>query len=269
MNKKVRVSILPIDKLFIGDINVRKDHSDVDDLVRSIREHGLLNPLIVRENGDGRYEILAGGRRFVACKKIGYRAVRCVILDRDDTRAVEVSIIENLQRKKMTLEEEVEAIRRLEKIYGSLDEVAKVLGLSLKALNEKIDALSIVQKFNIDVEDEVVKGSSPQPSIPRSVMAKISDVEKSGKLGEEEILLLVEKVKGMPKIEALRYINEVVKKPSLLKKKTKRRSGVYLLLDDEDKKLLKEFAKEEGRTMGEYIRNVVHRHVVRKKKRKK
>src|SRR6476620_433368 len=85
---------------------------ELDDLVRSISQKGLLQPIIVRtiENTNP-YEIVAGFRRFSACKKLGRRKIACQIVELTDKEAFEVSIMENVQRKTLNPMEEAKAFK--------------------------------------------------------------------------------------------------------------------------------------------------------------
>ena len=87
------------------------DESALADLVESIREKGVLQPLLVRPNPkkEGGYEIIAGERRFRASKKAGLSQVPVIIKDFDDKTALEVALIENLQREDLNAVEEAEA----------------------------------------------------------------------------------------------------------------------------------------------------------------
>jgi len=103
----------------------------LDDLVKSIQKKGVLQPLLVRSIPMGGYEIIAGERRFRASQKAGLREVPVIIKDFDDKDALEVALIENLQREDLNPLEEAEAYIRLLKEYQYTQEsLAEVLGKS-------------------------------------------------------------------------------------------------------------------------------------------
>ena len=109
------------------------DESALDDLVESIREKGVLQPLLVRPNPKqpNGYEIIAGERRFRASKKAGLTQVPVIIKDFDDKTALEVALIENLQREDLNAIEEAEAYVRLLKEFSyTQEELARVVGKS-------------------------------------------------------------------------------------------------------------------------------------------
>lgn len=109
------------------------DEAALDDLVESIREKGVLQPLLVRPNPKqpNGYEIIAGERRFRASKKAGLTQVPVIIKDFDDKTALEVALIENLQREDLNAIEEAEAYVRLLKEFSyTQEELARVVGKS-------------------------------------------------------------------------------------------------------------------------------------------
>ncbi|MBQ7413485.1 MAG: ParB/RepB/Spo0J family partition protein [Alphaproteobacteria bacterium] len=101
------------------------------DLVRSIQEKGVLQPLLVRPKKNGEYEIIAGERRLRASKQAGLSQVPVIIKDFDDKAALEVALIENLQREDLNPLEEAEAYARLLNEFNyTQDELSKVVGKS-------------------------------------------------------------------------------------------------------------------------------------------
>src|SRR5580704_9140241 len=102
-SSKGEVREIPLNQLDVGTAQVRVDmKSGIDDLAQSIQKQGLLQPIYVISKPDGRYEILAGQRRFLACQKLGHKTIRAIVTDAeavdDDTR-VSISLTENLVRR--------------------------------------------------------------------------------------------------------------------------------------------------------------------------
>ncbi|RMG43276.1 MAG: ParB/RepB/Spo0J family partition protein [Acidobacteria bacterium] len=115
----------------------RRELSDIDELAESIREKGILEPILVRPLPDGQYEIIAGERRYRAARKIGLSMVPCIELDVDDRGTLEISLIENLQRRNLSVFEEAEAIARLCEDFGyTHEQVARKLGRSRTSITE-------------------------------------------------------------------------------------------------------------------------------------
>src|SRR5215471_13324631 len=80
--------------------NIRHNICDTKELAKSIEQKGLLQPILVRTL-DGYFEIVAGNRRFYACRALGWKKIACHIIELDDKQAFEVSLIENVQRKSL------------------------------------------------------------------------------------------------------------------------------------------------------------------------
>ena len=119
----------------------------IDDLAESIREKGLLYPLIVRVNGD-RFQLVAGQRRFLACKKIGLRRIQCQVLELNDREAFEIGLIENIQRSSMDPLDEARAFQRYvdELGYGGMTELSGKIGKSLTYVSRRIAMLQLPQE---------------------------------------------------------------------------------------------------------------------------
>lgn len=96
--------------------------ADLEDLVSSIREHGLLQPLVVTEKGDGTYELIAGERRLRASRLVGLEKIPVIIREADDRQKLELAIIENVQRADLNAVEEALAYRALMQDFGLTQE---------------------------------------------------------------------------------------------------------------------------------------------------
>lgn len=134
----------------------RKDRGDLRGLIDSVREKGVLEPLLVRHLPEsGRYLIIAGERRYHAARAAGLREIPCIEKDADDSETLELALIENLQRKDLTPFEEADGVHALGDRLGlTHDEIAKRVGksrptitelFSLRAIPDEIKALCIEQ----------------------------------------------------------------------------------------------------------------------------
>ncbi|MGH9650226.1 MAG: ParB/RepB/Spo0J family partition protein [Terriglobales bacterium] len=132
----------------------RKDRGDLRGLIDSVREKGVLEPLLVRHLPEsGKYMIIAGERRYHAARAAGLREVPCIEKDADDSETLELALIENLQRKDLTPFEEADGVHALATRLGlTHDEIAKRIGKSrptitelftLRAIPDEIKALCI------------------------------------------------------------------------------------------------------------------------------
>lgn len=127
----------------------RKDFGDLTEMVESVKEKGILEPILVRSH-EGEYQIIAGERRYQAGKLAGLQRLPCIEVDVDARGMLEISLIENLQRLDLTAFEEAAALQRLcDQFRYTHDEIARKLGKSRTVVTE---ALSL-NKMPEDVQD--------------------------------------------------------------------------------------------------------------------
>ena len=151
---------LPIDGILPNPFQPRKrfDESKLEELAESIRQHGIVQPLVVRQKGDS-YELVVGQRRLQAARIIGLEKVPVIVKAFEDIEMVQVALIENLQREELNVIEEAEAYRRLVEEFGmTQEELAKVLGRSrptitntLRLLNLSPEVQAIVSRGTISM----------------------------------------------------------------------------------------------------------------------
>lgn len=104
-------------------------HQDLEDLVESIKRHGILQPLIVTENGDGNYVLVAGERRLRAAKMLDLKTVPCLVRSASEQEQLELALIENIQRSELNPVEEANAYKRLMDEFNlTQEEVAAKVG---------------------------------------------------------------------------------------------------------------------------------------------
>ncbi len=119
------------------------DEEGLEELSRSIRSYGILNPLTVRYRG-GHYELVAGERRLRAAKLAGLREVPCLLLNVNMEDASLIALIENLQRRDLDFIEEAEGLRQLQRLFGmSQEEAARRIGKSQSAVANKLRLLKL------------------------------------------------------------------------------------------------------------------------------
>ena len=132
-----KITELPISMVDPKSDQPRKsfDKESLEELAKSIEENGLLQPILVREYGNGRYQIIAGERRFRASKIAGLSEIPAIILDRDDRKVAEISLIENIQRENLNPIEEAMAFKALANEYGlTQEELSERVGKSRSAI---------------------------------------------------------------------------------------------------------------------------------------
>jgi ParB family chromosome partitioning protein len=124
---------LHIDQLVIGALQPRKNFSNekIKELANSIISKGLLQPIVVNKSISGKYQIIAGERRYRACKLAGISDIPVVIKNLSDKEVLEVALIENIQREELTAIEEAEGFEKLIKEFGySQSDIAIAVGKS-------------------------------------------------------------------------------------------------------------------------------------------
>jgi ParB family chromosome partitioning protein len=128
------------------------DEEKLRELAESIKEQGIIQPLVVAETSSGRYELIAGERRLRAARLAGLESVPVVIKEVDDAGMLELSIIENIQREDLNPIEEARAYQELIlQFQGTQDEVAKKVGRSRVAVANSIRLLRLPQVIQDDV----------------------------------------------------------------------------------------------------------------------
>ncbi len=127
-----------VDKLIPAESQPRKDFRDLDELAESIRQKGLLQPILVRAR-NGSFEIIAGERRYRAACRIGLNEIPCIEYEVPENEALELSLVENIQRQELNAFEEAFALQTLADVYGyTHQEIAEKVGKSRVTVTELI-----------------------------------------------------------------------------------------------------------------------------------
>jgi ParB family transcriptional regulator, chromosome partitioning protein len=135
--------MVPIDQIDPNPNQPRQVMGDLSELIASIGEKGIIEPLVVRQRGE-RFQIIAGERRYQASVQAGLRELPVVIREVDDTEVIELALIENLQRKDLTPFEEAEALHGLANRCGyTHEDLARRLGKSRTSVTESLALLAM------------------------------------------------------------------------------------------------------------------------------
>ena len=151
-----KVTVLPLQKVEPNPNQPRKlfDEEQLQALADSIAEHGLLQPLAVRDIGEGFYQIIAGERRWRASRMAGLTEVPVVVVDADDRTVMELALVENLQRQDLNPMEEAEGYRVLMEDFGlTQEQAAQRVGKSRPAVANALRLLALpseVQEYVVD-----------------------------------------------------------------------------------------------------------------------
>jgi len=185
----------------------------IDELADSIREHGVLSPLIVRTMGDGFYQIIAGERRWRAAREAGIIELPVRIVVADDKTALELAMVENLQREDLSPIEEARGYRALMEEFGmTQEEVAQKVSKSRPAVANALRLLSLpAELMELILRGELSAGSA------RALLALKSDemirnaaqTVISNDLSVREVEKLVKKLSREKIVNAKQHTNEV------------------------------------------------------------
>ena len=171
----------------------------LEELAASIREKGILQPLVVRKSTDS-YELIAGERRWRAAQKAGLREVPVVIQDVSDDVAVEIALIENIQREDLNAVEEAEAYHALmERFNLSQDELAKRVGKDRSTVANSLRLLRLPDGLKHDIVEERLSMGHARALLAldsQELMAKAREEIVKGRLSVRAAENLVKKMKS-------------------------------------------------------------------------
>lgn len=122
------------------------DEKEIEELSASIKEHGILQPILLRKLAEDNYEIVAGERRYKAALLAGMKEVPTIVLSITDDESAEIAIVENIQRKNLTSIEEAWSYKKLLDRGRTQDEIAKKLGISQSAIANKLRLISLTDE---------------------------------------------------------------------------------------------------------------------------
>lgn len=161
--------LLPISQVESCSTQPRKSFEPeaLSDLADSIRIHGIIQPLTVRKLQSGYYQIIAGERRWRAARMAGLTQVPVVVIEADDRKAMELAMIENLQREDLNPIEEAKGYRALQDVYGmTQDDVAQSVGKSRPAVANATRLLALSEPVLKLVEDGTLSAGHARALLP-------------------------------------------------------------------------------------------------------
>jgi ParB family chromosome partitioning protein len=164
---------------------LRRDLGPLEELMASIMERGLLEPIVVRPDRDS-FEVVAGSRRLEACRRLKIRKVPCHVVELCDRGAYEVSLTENIQRRTLNPIEEGEAFKKYvgDYGYGGIAELARRIGKSHSYVSRRISLLDLPDRLK---EDVVRRRTSPSAASELFSLDEESRVELVRMMDEMEI----------------------------------------------------------------------------------
>ena len=190
---------LPISQVESCAAQPRKqfDPDALADLADSIRQHGIIQPLTVRKLQSGYYQIIAGERRWRAARMAGLTQVPVVVIEADDRKAMELAMIENLQREDLNPMEEAEGYRTLMEQYGlTQEETSQRVGKSRSAVANALRLLHLSDEVRALVEEGKLSGGHARALVPLTaeLQKKAAAVIIKDDLSVRQTELLVKKL---------------------------------------------------------------------------
>lgn len=175
---------LPVEDIITNPNQPRKLFSkeSIDELAMSIEEKGIIQPLIVRPIGGGKYELVAGERRYRAARQVGLEKVPAVVRDVEENETLELALIENIQRENLNAVEEALAYRDLlSKFQYTQDELAKRLGKDRSSIANSLRLLKLPDKIRTSlINNELSMGHA------RAILA-VDDKDMQLKIAQDII----------------------------------------------------------------------------------
>ena len=197
--------MVAIDLLDPNPNQPRQVMGDLSELIASISEKGVIEPLIVRQRGE-RYQIIAGERRYQASVQAGIRELPVVVRDADETEMLELALIENLQRKDLTPFEEAEALHGLAERCGyTHEDLARRLGRSRTTVTESLTLLQMPDEVRnlcrlADISSKSLLLQVVRQDTTAKMVALVEKIAQQGGATRQEVREAVARPKaGRPK----------------------------------------------------------------------
>jgi len=228
---KVENDTQTVQKLaLIGDLNRNRyqprnlfDRDKLRELSDSIKKNGVIQPIAVREDqrDAGKYEIIAGERRWMAAQEAGLHQVPIVILNLNDNEALEVAIVENIQREDLNVIEEAKGYQRLNEEFGyDQEKIAKFMSKSRSHISNCIRLLTLPLDVISMLEEGTISAGQARPLIGLASASRIAEEIVTKKLSSRAVEDLTRKAKGPQKAGAnyidSNILNEMSKLEQLL-----------------------------------------------------
>jgi ParB family chromosome partitioning protein len=203
--------MVPIDQIDPNPNQPRQVMGDLSELMASIAEKGIIEPIIVRQRGT-RFQIVAGERRYQAAVQVGLREIPIVIREVDDNEIIEIALIENIQRKDLTPFEEAEALHSLAtRCNYTHEDMARRLGKSRTAITESLSLNNMPDEVKnlcrlADIHSKSLLLQIVRQGDPDKMVALIEKITRDGGTTREAVRKETAKPKpGRPKAYIFNY----------------------------------------------------------------
>jgi len=176
---------IDISKIYPNKKQPRKnfEEKEITELSESIKNQGLIQPIVVRETSGDMYEIIAGERRWRACQLAGLHSVSCVVMSVDDKNVYELALIENIQRENLNVVEEAKAYKSLIELNGlKNEELSKKIGKSSSHISNLIRILDLDE----EIHQMIINGKISMGHA-RALIGVPNAVEKAKEIFEKKL----------------------------------------------------------------------------------
>ena len=178
---------IQIESIYPNPQQPRTEFGDLTELTESIREKGVLEPLLVKPTDDGRFMIIAGERRWRSSKLAGLTEVPCIEMDLDEQGVAEIALIENLQRKDLNIWEEADGLAALASKFGyTQEEISKKISKSRSTVTELMTVAGLPDDIRTRCHESNINSKSTLLEIARqfddAAMHEFLDGLNSGKV---------------------------------------------------------------------------------------
>ena len=211
---KEKINLTSNTKAFIGDLTRNPyqprqifNEEKLEELANSIKKNGVIQPIAVRpeKSNEGKYQIVAGERRWLAAQKAGLHEIPIVILDLDDNESLEVAIVENIQRDDLNPIEEAKAYERLNKEFNyDHEKIARFMSKSRSHVSNTLRLLTLPPDVKAMIDEGLITAGQARPLVGVANATNIAEQIVSKKLSARSVESLVRRNKGPQKAGQIR-----------------------------------------------------------------
>ena len=206
IEKKIDVDQTKTNTLAISDLQRNKyqprtifEQDKLDELSMSIKENGVIQPIAVRPNkyDVGKYEIVAGERRWLAAQKAGLNEVPVIVLDIDDQKSLEIAIVENIQRQDLNIIEEAKGYQRLSKEFGyDHEKISKFMSKSRSHISNTLRLLTLPDDVIGLLEEGKLTAGQARPLIGMPNASEVAENIAKKKVAARQVEAMAKVKKG-------------------------------------------------------------------------
>ncbi len=242
-------TLIPINKIIHSPLQPRREikEESLKELVASIKEKGVLQPVLVRKSGDN-YELVYGHRRFEAARKAGLNEIPAIIRELTDREVLEIAIIENIQREDLNPIDEALAYKKLVSEFGlTQEEIAEKVGKDRSTISNKLRLLNLPQKVQDALKNGLITEGHARPLLSMKDEKKIL-VELENIINKKEPVRNVEKKTKIIPPEIIEYEENLYEylgtKVNISFSKKKGKIEIYFYSKEDLERIIKKIMEE-------------------------